>query len=303
MEILYIMASAYLIYGLAETLKASGIIATLFGSMLMGIYAKPHLSDDGLLLATFFVKGIATLADTFTFLVVGVGAVAVIKEHSSMVFSLWLMLFCIVGRAAAVVPCGLLVNSVKAAVGKNNKAPKADWFLLSWKHLFMMWHAGLRGAIALVLCWELGPWVNELHGPGTKETLITSTLVVICIFLLAFGGTTQCLLRCLSIRMGEDLPDDYLTGNTMLSCSRNCGIFVNDRCLWPCLVGGPMTKDASLQELAGGALRELLQESGTAHRSQAFYRRRSSTFTRTLCDMEDNSEATDVTTSTEEEAL
>lgn len=84
-------ASAYLMYGLAETLHASGIIATLLGSMLMGIYSKPHLSSslagqwanglamtifehpakggvllclswlllsgEGLMLATFFVKG------------------------------------------------------------------------------------------------------------------------------------------------------------------------------------------------------------------------------------------------------
>ena len=37
-------------------------------------------------------------------------------------------------------------------------------------------HAGLRGAIALVLCWELGDWVDELEGAGTKETLVTSIL-------------------------------------------------------------------------------------------------------------------------------
>ena len=30
------------------------------------------------------------------------------------------------------------------------------------------------GAIALVLCWELGPWVDETEGQGTKETLVTS---------------------------------------------------------------------------------------------------------------------------------
>lgn len=51
------MTSAYLIYGTAETLHASGIIATLIGSIIMGIYSKPHLSQQGLLLATFFVKG------------------------------------------------------------------------------------------------------------------------------------------------------------------------------------------------------------------------------------------------------
>ena len=46
MEILYIMASAYVIYAVAEKLHSSGIIATLFGSMLMGIYARPGRKAD-----------------------------------------------------------------------------------------------------------------------------------------------------------------------------------------------------------------------------------------------------------------
>ncbi|CAE7838953.1 Slc9a8 [Symbiodinium sp. CCMP2592] len=283
MEILYIMASAYVMYAVAEKLHSSGIIATLFGSMLMGIYAKPHLSDEGNLLATFFVKGMATLADTFTFLIVGVGAVAVCGERASWKFSLWVMLFCIIGRIAAVLPCGGIVNATKTAIGRHNKAPRADWFLLSWKHLFMMWHAGLRGAIALVLCWELGDWVDETEGPGSKEILITSTLVVICVFLLAFGGTTQCMLRCLNIRMGEDMPENYLTGNTMLSCARNCGHAIDRRLLWPCLVGGPNSKDATLEELTRSAVHEILQETTVAHRSQAFFRRSSSTLRSTIC--------------------
>ena len=44
----------------------------------------------------------------------------------------------------------------------------------------------------------------EEKGPAKTRILITSTLVVICVFLLVFGGTTQCMLRCLNIRMGED---------------------------------------------------------------------------------------------------
>ena len=30
-------------------------------------------------------------------------------------------------------------------------------------------HLPCGGAIALVLCWELGDWVDEIEGPGTKE--------------------------------------------------------------------------------------------------------------------------------------
>ena len=39
----------------------------------------------------------ATLADTFTFLIVGIGAVAVSTEPRAFHFSLWVMLFCLAG--------------------------------------------------------------------------------------------------------------------------------------------------------------------------------------------------------------
>ena len=172
----------------------------------------------------------------------------------------------------------------------------------------MMWHAGLRGAIALVLCWELGAWVDIIEGEGTKETLVTATLVVIVAFLLVLGGSTQCLLHALGIRMGEDVPDDYLT-QTMLPCTQRCGAcfhdpppqmgivaicvcdcffcltiappmkqksafaVVQDRCLWPCLVGKATQKDATDDELTRNALHDMLQESGEHHRSHAVFRR------------------------------
>lgn len=269
MEILYIMACAYMMYGLAETFHASGIIATLFGSMVMGIYTKPHLSNHGLLLATFFVKGMATLADTFTFLIVGIGGIAASVEPRAFHFSLWIMIFCLAGRAACIVVCGAMTNGIKICVGKSRKTEASEWLLLSWKHLLMMWHAGLRGAIALVLCWELGDWVDEIEGVGTKEMLVTSTLVVICAFLIIFGGTTQLMLSCLSIRTGEDVPDDYLSRH-MPKCSKACAGSVDKKCLWPCLVGN---KEASLTEVTRHAIHELLHEVGLDHRSQAVYRR------------------------------
>ena len=163
----------------------------------------------------------------------------------------------------------------------------------------------------MVLCWEMGSWVDELEGEGTKEMLVTSacgrkwalfhvflaaerlflafswpfvgrtsaltccsgviclgTLVVICVFLLVFGGTTQWLLRALAIRMGEDAPENHLSGH-MLTCTRDCGRTVDRRCLWPCLVGEPEQADESLTEVARHAVHEVLKETGLTHRSQA----------------------------------
>ena len=52
----------------------------------------------------------------------------------------------------------------------------------------MMWHAGLRGGIALVLALEIdATWCTQ------KGTIINSTFSVICFTLLAYGSVT-CLL-------------------------------------------------------------------------------------------------------------
>jgi hypothetical protein len=41
--------------------------------------------------------GMATLADTFTFLIVGIGAIAASVEPRAFHFSLWIMIFCLAG--------------------------------------------------------------------------------------------------------------------------------------------------------------------------------------------------------------
>lgn len=79
----------------------------------------------------------ATLADTFTFLIVGIGAVAVSTEPRAFHFSLWVMAFCLVGRAACILLCGGLANGLKAMIGRGRRTEVQEWLLLSWKHLFM----------------------------------------------------------------------------------------------------------------------------------------------------------------------
>jgi len=278
MEILYIVTSCYLTFSVAEEVGCSGIITTLFCSMMMGVYTKPHLSKEGLLLATFLVKGLATLADTGIFLLVGVDFIA--ANGPSFHFSLWVMLFCLVGRAAAVFPCGLAVNLWKSVHGRSQELPSEQWFLLSWRHLFMMWHAGLRGGIALVLCLELGDWVDAADGEGTKQTLINTTIVVIVSFLLIFGGSTQCFLKLLGIAMGEDFPEDYLYKSSLLTCTRRCLSILDARCCWPLLVGAPCLwaeepPSEDSPDAREESISEVLRHAQTSHRGAAFFRRRS----------------------------
>merc|ERR1719401_636515 len=67
LEILTIVCMAYVNFAIAEVLGMSGIIATIFCSLLLGIYARPHLSTEGSLLSDFFIKQMACLMDTLVF--------------------------------------------------------------------------------------------------------------------------------------------------------------------------------------------------------------------------------------------
>jgi len=200
-EILGIVCIAYVNFAVGEVLGMSGIIATIFCSIILGIYARPHLSTEGSLLGDFFIKQMACLMDTLVFLLTGFAVVML--DTKGFVFGSWVMLFCLFSRAIAVFPLSGIINGMKRASCTARGIPREDWHLLSAGHMFMIWHAGLRGAIALTLCMQLGPWVDVLDGPRTRHILQTATYLLICVFLLVFGGSTEGMLKYHNIDMGK----------------------------------------------------------------------------------------------------
>merc|ERR1719401_3418300 len=95
-----------------------------------------------------------------------------------------------------------------------------------------MWHAGLRGGFALVLTLEMGDWANE-SDPLTKVKLRNATVILICVFLLLFGGSTQFFLETLKIPTGTKAkpmkyPEGYLWKLLM---------WIHDEYAMPLLVG------------------------------------------------------------------
>lgn len=208
-QILVIFASCYLTFALAESVGMSGIIAEMFAAIIMGVYMRAHLSTEGSMLATFFVKQVAMLADAAVCLLIGVSVVQLTSK--GLYFGLWSMIFCLIGRACAVFPLGISVNILKRQIGRADGQPEEGWNLLTPQHMFMMWHAGLRGAIALALSLELGEWVDEIDGAGTRTALQTATFFIIVTFLLIFGGSTSSCLKHLKVPNGIDRPTDYLS--------------------------------------------------------------------------------------------
>lgn len=260
-QILAILASCYLTYAVAESVSMSGIVAVMFCAILMGIYMRPHLSIEGCLLANYLMKQLGTLADSSVFLLVGVSVMNL--EWSKNGFALLVMLFCMLGRVASTFPIGVTVNIFKTAIGKATDVPQEGWNLLSFRHMFMIWHAGLRGGIALVLSLELGEWV-DIAAPGTRKQLQSATFIMIIVFLVLFGGTTTPFLKALSIPLGIDAPPDVLskTGSFM-GPAKGFLSWLDTTVLSPVLIG----EGSSAAEEEEKDLEELLRRAATLDRN------------------------------------
>jgi len=267
--ILLVFVSCFFTFSVAEWMELSGIIAVLFNSMLMGSHTRPHLNKEEMALASFLLKQMSSLAETLIFLTSGVMAVFVIHdEGQGMWIGFWMCLFCALGRLLAVMPLGVLSNGIKKVVSR--RLPKERHHMISWKHLLMMWHAGLRGGVSLVLALELDDWVDETCGKGSKVALVNATFVLVTAYLFVFGSSTGTMLRVLNIPVGDQVPpgkqlyektDKHGFGWKMM-------MYIRVNCLKPILVGKLQDAAASREHTADcDMLRDVIDEAN-GHRKE-----------------------------------
>eukprot|EP00418_Pyrodinium_bahamense_P032624 CAMPEP_0179152242 /NCGR_PEP_ID=MMETSP0796-20121207/73972_1 /TAXON_ID=73915 /ORGANISM="Pyrodinium bahamense, Strain pbaha01" /LENGTH=586 /DNA_ID=CAMNT_0020853433 /DNA_START=48 /DNA_END=1808 /DNA_ORIENTATION=- len=236
---LAICMSAWFCYGVAESMHLSGIIATLFCGLFLAAYLGPELSPGARNLLTFQLRQQAALADMSIFMLVGV-FVILLGSSGRLGFCLLVGFSCLVGRAVAVFPLGLLVNWLKRRRARDGQNTNE----LTPAHLAMMWHAGLRGGIAMALCLEIDAKDST---EVTRDTLQEATFFVICVFLLLFGGTTERALQRLGIPLGAEMPEDVLCkdggARFVASASRGTSIVYSAAC--HIMAAGGMKKKAT----------------------------------------------------------
>lgn len=203
--ILFVLFTPFAMYALAEQCKMSGIITVLFGSIVFGAYAPPHLTQEATTFASFLLKQAASVGDLIVFLNCGLQVVHV--SQRGLVMGCWVMLICLVARAAAVFPMSWICNSIKWCVSQRIETERRHF--ITWKHQVMLWHSGLRGGIGLVLALELGEYVDHSNEhPGAKHELVDATFVMICVYLLVFGGSTGFVLQLVGLPWGTQVPED-----------------------------------------------------------------------------------------------
>jgi NhaP-type Na+/H+ or K+/H+ antiporter len=181
----YCVASAYFIFTMAEALKLSGIIASLFAGMVFNLYGGQHLTEPQLEFATEFLEANAHFAEDCIFMMCGT-ATAIMNTYRGLGLGFVAVLCCLVGRLVSVVICGSLSNGIKRISG--------DGRLITWRHQVMMVHGGLRGGIALVLA-----LVISTEWCANKDILIEATFFVIVALLLLCGSTTEIMLAKLGM--------------------------------------------------------------------------------------------------------
>jgi NhaP-type Na+/H+ or K+/H+ antiporter len=226
LEVLSLVALAFICFSLAEAIEMSGIIATMFCSILIGLYGRVHLTGIGAMMGTYFLQQLARLMDTSVFLLVGFCSVNL--GYKGLLFGAWAMLFCLIGRAASVFPVAKLSNVIKRKTGRGAQIPG--------NAMFMMWHAALRGAISLTLSMQLGGWVDNLDGAGTRHIMQTGTYLLIIVFLFVFGGSTEYSLEKLKVPMGVS-SSDKLYNEELSTSQKNFLNKLDSKFLTPILVG------------------------------------------------------------------
>lgn len=130
---------------------------------------------------------LATVTETMVFLYMGMGVFTDRYKYWNPRFALLALLFCLIGRALNIVPLSFFSNLCRKR--QSTKIPL--------KMQFVLWFAGLRGAIAFALAENM---------PGSNRDNYASCTLMICITTtVLFGGCTEKILTRFGMKQTEDL--------------------------------------------------------------------------------------------------
>jgi hypothetical protein len=131
-------------------------------------------------------KTLATLAETFVFLYMGVGLFLESGDFSKTVpFACVALVGCVVGRGLNIFPMTKAVNRWR---GRKNPIPV--------NHQNALFVSGLRGAVAFALA---SASVSDL-GSEVGTTLRTATLMIVIFTVLFIGGATHSLVDAFKLK-------------------------------------------------------------------------------------------------------
>eukprot|EP01135_Chromosphaera_perkinsii_P007470 Nk52_evm1s868 gene=Nk52_evmTU1s868 len=171
----------------AEGVELSGIISSFSSGIIMGMYADRNLSKSGRTFTHGFLETISSFADIIIFFKIGMSAFTYKDFDVDLGFAFFSLFLCLCGRAMHVFPFSFFMNLTRV-----QKIP--------WNHQVMMFHSGLRGAIAF----SLAIGMSTEH----KKEIVFATMLIAIFTVFVFGCTTSPMLKLLNIDVGIETTDN-----------------------------------------------------------------------------------------------
>ena len=182
-EIGLLFLFAYGSYALAEVIGLSGIMALFFCGIVLAHYNSYNLSEVSNGAAELIFRSLAGISETFVFLYMGMGLFTGRFSGWSLSFIFYAIFFCFLARLFNTFPISFVANMTRKL-----KIPS--------RMQFVIWFAGLRGAIAFALSQNM---------PGRhKDVYETTTLGVIFFTTIICGGLTERVLTTTGMKLDID---------------------------------------------------------------------------------------------------
>ena len=154
---------------------------------MMGMYADRNLSKQGKRFTHGFLETVSAFADIVIFFKIGMSAFSTQIYDSDLHFGLASLFLCLAGRAFHIFPLSYVLNWSRV-----QKIP--------FNHQVIMWHSGLRGAIAFSLALGM-----ETH---QKKKIVFATMFIALSTVFGFGCTTSKMLKIMKVETGIDASDN-----------------------------------------------------------------------------------------------
>ncbi|KAK9722396.1 monovalent cation:H+ antiporter, CPA1 (nhx1) [Basidiobolus ranarum] len=190
---------AYGSYFLANALEVSGIVSLLFTGIAMKHYAYDNMSVRCQRSTKYMFHILCKLAENFIFIYLGVTMFTNVDDIYQPFFIVAIVIVMCIARYCAIFGYSKLIN-----LGSKHFFKRPGEAIIE-KHQFVLFWAGLRGAVSFVLA------IGMMDYGGA--VVRTTTLMVVVVSVIVFGGSTPYMLNRLDIATGVEDSDDESSEN------------------------------------------------------------------------------------------
>ncbi|KAJ3191804.1 Sodium/hydrogen exchanger 8 [Irineochytrium annulatum] len=185
-EMTMLLIFAYSSYLLADVLQLTGIISIFFCGITMAQYAAGNLSEEARRTIRVTLRVIAFMCECFIFLYLGLG---LLSFGGKTVYDPLMIVFAVISILVSRTHVFIIFGIRNMILKKEEPVPLNQQTLI--------WFSGLRGAVAFAL----GVSFLEIpvFDPDVKGIIFGTTVMVVVITVIIFGGLTPYMLVWLKI--------------------------------------------------------------------------------------------------------